>query len=228
MNIVIVEDEKITVNHFVELLRQWELNHTRLTIETYGSGEEAILHYNETKNIDIIFLDIQMKKMNGVQTAQKYRQLGYQNAIAFTTRHQLFELAQEGIALQIIQYLVKPLSYDEVEKCLNRISAEKNFTFVFRSEQYVIPYKNIAYFESRNHYIHIDTVDFPEIPEFKANLSDVGKGLSSIFIQCHRSYIINITHIKKIKSKVVVLSDNQEVAIGKNYYQNLVDRFARY
>nr|WP_272491582.1 response regulator [Terrisporobacter petrolearius] len=141
IKIGICEDEKETQD-LIESHLQNLLKNREYKIEKYISGEE-LLQAN-FKDIDILLLDIQMGKLNGMETARKIREVDSKMEIIFITS--LIDYVQEG-------YLLKPIELEELKKhvlnCINEIEKNKNHYILIKnkSNTYKIYSNEITYIE---------------------------------------------------------------------------------
>lgn len=229
MNIIILEDEEFYADELYEILKRWEERNPALNIMHFRTGEELLTQYRENGlSADIIFIDIKLPGINGLETAETLRKLGYKNNIVFTTNYD--EFSRQGYDVEAAHYLLKPLEYEQVAKCLERIERNVFFTYTHKGETLPIPYDNIVYFESSRHYIKMCTTNLLFSPDpFRSNLSDLAtQKLPKRFVQCHRAFIVNLSHIIRIKDQRIDLSNGEDIPIGKMYLENLLKQIANF
>lgn len=231
MKIAIVEDETIYSLLLTEMLQKWAANGMTIEILSFTNGEELIRQYKQQKiTFDVIFLDIKLQGITGLETAKILRELGFQNQIVFITSYQ--EFACRGYDVSAFNYLIKPIQYDEVAACLDKISEASDFCFNYKGELVKLPYNNILCFESEKHYLCIHTINLllEKIPKrFRYSMSQLlNERLPQRFIQCHRSYIVNAFHVMKIKNKTLYMRDGSTLPIGNYYLNEFIERFQKY
>ncbi|MCW0599800.1 response regulator, partial [Clostridioides difficile] len=109
--IAICEDEKVQVEKICEILKKFELNEgIKLNVDTFSSGEELI--ENKFEKYDIVFLDIKMKKLTGIETSKIIRKSSEKIKIIFITA--LEQYWPEGYTVSAYRYILKPIKEDEL------------------------------------------------------------------------------------------------------------------
>ncbi|MGO4879062.1 LytR/AlgR family response regulator transcription factor [Pedobacter psychrotolerans] len=180
-----------------------------------------------TKPIDILFIDIEMPMMNGIELAKLIKHKA--RILIFTTAHTKY--AFDSYELKADGYLLKPFSSSKFSQTLKTILSEnKNYLYQKTERDFVIlkskdqktkfiktHLKDIIAIESQNKEIKIYTSD--EIIFAYNSLSHILKLIEHIdnFVQIHKSYIVSQNHIKGIERKYVLLSNNLKIPIGRTY-----------
>lgn len=175
----------------------------------------------------LYILDIQLHSITGMEIAKKMRTRGYKGVILFLTAFR--EYVFDGYNVRALNYLLKPLSIKELHKCLDDVYKQlQGNCFVYRDTNNIIqlPFCDILSFSVIKHYIDITTTD--GIYKCRLSLSHILSHLPEDFIQCHRSYIINIRHIRKISRTTITLSNKTTVPIGRNYLENVRYEYANF
>ena len=145
-----------------------------------------------------------------------------------------FKYALHGYRVRALQYLLKPIEQKDLYYCLNstlnRISNEdeKNSLILETPKKIIkLDYNEIYYFIMFSPYIDIHTRT--EKVTLRKNISDIEKMLpKEYFIRCHRSYIVNVKHIKSIKKDNVLLENGVEIPISRGKYKEVNDTFINY
>lgn len=228
MKIAIIEDEQYFADDLAKHIFRWSQNAKETSVERFYSGEAFLKKHKPTLNdFEIIFLDIKLEGITGLKVAGILREFGYRNAIVFTTSYREFSL--EGYNVGALHYLLKPVKYEDVAMCLERIEQECYFTYSFKGDFIKIPYDDIIYFESANHHINIHTQNPLHQPDrIRNNISALAeRRLPKRFVQCQRSYIVNLSHISKIKDYTIFLDDGKTLSIGKGFLDNLLNQFSK-
>lgn len=206
--VAICEDEQIFIDDIVEKIQKV---YTEFEIETFHSGEELI----ETKlDFDILFLDIEMGEMNGIETALKLREMKYEGLIIFLTSHT--EFMPEAFKVETFRFLNKPVEESKLNEALEA-AHKKLCTKYLIIEEYegnsIIKVSDIVYLEAygdgtyifdihRNTYTTKNTLKY-----WKEQLNE------EEFYQIHKSIIVSFAHIVK------AVQDGG--AIVKNYSEKL-------
>lgn len=211
LSIVICEDEKSQRRILCTYISKILDGNSYEVIE-FSSGEELLNNYPE--HVDILLLDIQMKDINGIETARKIRDIDTNVNIIFTTA--IIDFMQQGYEVKAFRYLLKPIKYNEFSKhlleCVSEIyeNSKNFFCFkdVYSGDIMRISVNSILYIETEQKYtlIHTDSI----IYKCSSNLNNIEKNLTSNkFYRCHRSYLINIDKVKRLKKNTVIIKDSE-------------------
>ncbi|PHU40206.1 DNA-binding response regulator [Pseudobutyrivibrio ruminis] len=230
MKIVILEDSYVELNNLRNELNNWSIkSNSDIFINTYDSGEHFFAQNNISyDNIDLFILDISMKKMSGIDVAKKLRSYNYLGEIIFLTAFK--EFVFDGYDVHAFNYLIKPVNKTILHRCLNEIEQKiKSNCHIYRTtnhETISIPYKDIICCSVNRHYVDIMTSR--EVFNQHIDLSDLLKILPYEFVQVHRSYIVNMSHVFSISHNKIYLSNNTIVDIGRTYSANFKKLFLNY
>lgn len=221
LNCCILENELIYIDHLMKLLRQWQ-NETGcdLSVDTLCSASELYEAVSQ-KHYDILFIDIVLdNEENGLEAAKKMRSESYSGDLVFLTNFQ--DYVFEGYPVHALDYLIKPASYEKICHCMNQVLEKLSgscFFYRVRDSVLQIPYQNILYFSSRNHTTEIITArKCYSVPQTLKNLLKI---LPAQFVQCHRTVIVNLTHIEFMNNTEILLSNQERIPIGRTYLKKL-------
>ena len=196
-------------------------------LKLLGSFKNAILaaDFLNKNEVDLIFLDIQMPKLTGIDFLKT---LAHPPKVIFTTAYR--EYAIEGFELQVLDYLLKPITFDRFFKAVNRLNtsndlnqvAHKKTTthldYIFISvhkKQIKIILKDVLYIESLRDYLKIHLKNKTHV--IKESISNFGKTLPDHqFLRIHRSYIVNIEQITAFTQQDIEIGAI-EIPIGGKY-----------
>lgn len=185
-------------------------------------------HFLQNATIDLLFLDIQMPVVTGIDFIKN---TSIQPKVILTTAYR--EYALEGYELDIIDYLLKPISFIRFYKSINKYrtlnatiqhtsheSSEtgktSDYIFVNSNKRMIrVEFNNILFIDSIKDYVRIHTVKDTIITKDK--ISSFVQRLPSYFLRVHRSYIINTRKIASLTAKDVVLLGGMEIPIGVSY-----------
>ncbi|MEG0681824.1 MAG: LytTR family DNA-binding domain-containing protein [Eubacterium sp.] len=230
MRFAIVEDEPAFMKDLQSTLQIWKPVDIDIEIDSYYTGEEIVQRYRaEQKNYDIIFMDIKLGGIDGLTAANQLRHLGCDNAIVFTTNHTEFELMQKSYDVNALHYFEKPISVQNIESCIKKLNPFKKYSYTYKEKQILVPIKEIIYFESAKNYVTIHTLN--------SELEDKGKHRMTVntlldilpnrFVQCHRSFIVNIAHVILIKNKSLYVRTlpQKPLPIGESFLDGVLTAF---
>ncbi len=220
---VIIDDEplaiKVVENHLKEF-QNFEV------ISTFNSPIDA-LPLLEKGDIDVLFLDINMPKMNGLDFAEI---INSKTNIVITTAYR--EYAVESFDLNVLDYLVKPIPFNRFLKTINKITQQtfshkegnqkdeisKNDSFIFLKvdkKLVKIKFETILYIESLKDYIKVFTTTDNYLVH--KSLTSITEELpESNFIRIHRSYTIAIDKVKSVEGNLLEIGTTR-IPIGRKY-----------
>lgn len=227
---LIVDDEPMGIKLMEAFLHK--INY----LELAGSFDDAAdaLGFLKEQEIDILFTDIQMPGMSGLDLVKS---LPHPPVTIFVSAHRDF--APEGFETDAIDYLVKPVTFGRFEKAVNKarnfihlqFDAEKNtihddpFLFVKSDNGYLkILFEEIIYFQGKGDYVLLVTRQKNDIL-WRITMSDLENKLPAIhFIRAHKSYIVNINSILSVYPGHLKLINQLEIPLSKFYKAELSKR----
>lgn len=222
------EREKKLIERYMEK-REWEC-----LVDLYASGKELLKRVDTDLSYDMIFLDINMEDMDGLQTAERIRGLSESVCIVFVTAYITYAL--EGYKVGAVRYLLKEDGSLEnaLKECLDTITERLNkeesvCEFDFQSGNRRIPTDAILYVESRLHKV-IFFVREDEVKEYSRydRLDAVEEALRQYgFCRVHQSFLVNMKHAKGVERYKVTLENGTEVGISKKYYKDVEKEYIR-
>lgn len=225
---VIIDDELNAIKTL-----EWELSNLDKMVEIeakFTKANEAVeyLTYN-AHNIDLIFLDIQMPKLNGFEFLDKFKSRTFE--VIFITAYD--EYAIKAIKESAIDYILKPVDIDELEQAVKKVIALRNETNP-DNEKITIPFENklifvdpedIVYCKSDGNYCKINT---------KSQSYFVSKTLKyieellpkAIFYRIHQSYIINLKNITSFdkSTNYVMLDNDKELPVSRSKRREFLEQ----
>lgn len=212
---IVVDDEPLAVSllgSYIEKIPFFEL---------IFSTENPILalEYIQKNDADLIFLDIQMSELSGINFMKI---VGDKLKYILTTAYS--EYALEGYEHNVIDYLLKPISFDRFQKSAlkaqerfptNETSANSYFFVKSSGQQHKINFDEILYIESIKDYVNIKTDNQEYI--VLDTLKSLENQLPENFARVHKSFILNLDKIEKIDVRNVFLNSGKEIPIGETY-----------
>lgn len=231
INIAICDDEEIQVDLLDKYVKNWsEKNNIKIKIEHFYNGKSFEFAWSIDKKYSILLLDIEMPGLNGMELAKIIRKEDDLLNIIFITA--IPDYIGEGYDVSAINYLMKPISEEKLYECLDRIiekipKDEKTILIDVEGENIQIKQNDIKYIESFSHYIEINTYYNKYIT--RRNIGNIEKELAeNIFIRCHRSYIVNLLHIKIIGKTGIELDNGDLVPVSRRQYKKTNMAFIDY
>lgn len=226
MKCIAIDDEPMAL----EILRRFCQRHGHLELQTFTNPVAGIRQVKKEKP-DILFLDVEMGTLNGVELA---KELPPGVSLIFTTAYAQY--AVDGFELNAVDFLCKPFSFSRFEKAVHKVAKQQTLQEmaaqpVFKADEIIalkVNYKNrsvkigdIVYIEAMNNYIRIHLVDKKVV---MAQMTM--KGIQSLlpvdkFVRVHKSFIVPTYRISSYTSRQVILYDGTEIPIGRSYLSNL-------
>ena len=214
--IAICDDEKHMSAHIRSCVSDFFRKKNRETsLRMFSSGEE-LLSYNG--QIDILFLDIQMKGMDGMETARKLRADQFRGFLVFITV--LKEMVFQSFEVQAYDYLVKPVDKKQFEKTMERLyasmqNASEDSLLVQKGyEGRIIPKDEIVFCEVIDRKIYLNLAS-GDVVDYYERIENLEAKLDKHFYRCHRSYLINLKHLKGYKNGTACMDNGKEIPVSR-------------
>lgn len=219
---IIVDDEPLAVSLLGSYVEKIPF------LELAFSTENPIeaLEFIQKNDADLVFLDIQMPELTGINFMKI---VGDKMKYILTTAYS--EYALEGYEHNVVDYLLKPISFDRFSKSVMKAqerfpvaeASEAGHFFVKSSgQQHRINFDEILYVESIKDYVNIKT----ETQEYIVldTLKSLENQLPANFTRIHKSFILNLDKVKSLNSKKVILISEHEISVGEMYKSNLLEK----
>lgn len=196
--------------------------------KTFTRTDEALKHLRKYP-VDLIFLDIQMPSLSGIDL---YKSMEQQIPVIFTTAFS--EYAVEGFNLNAVDYLLKPFTRERFAQAVhkaadyirhNRQSDNSDYLFI-RADYNLhrIALRDIEYIEGLDDYIRLHLQDQKPVIARMTMKSIAEKLEGKDFIRVHRSYIVPLARIHQVRNKVIRIGD-REITIGSSYEEAFFAKF---
>ncbi len=227
LELAICDDEKIYRNDLRKILGTGlELSGIDYRITEFSCGEELIKNF---RCCDIVFLDIEMGALDGVETAKRLRAMNRQCVIIFVTSHPDFVF--QGYEVRALNYIMKPYEPSKIVSVLHtaleelEISSEKYYIVEQRSGSIRVPLNRVQYIFSERRLLHMVTDE--EVHTFYGKLSDMEVSLGEPFVRVHSRYLVNIRYVEKIDGNAVLVC-GECLPVSRSCRQSLSIAFAKY
>ena len=216
IHIAICDDEKHMSDHIRAMASEFFRKKNReIQLRTFLSGEELL---NYDGQIDILFLDIQMNGMDGLETARKLRAGKFRGVLIFITV--LKEMVFQSFEVQAYDYLVKPVDEKQFGKTMERLyasmqNASEDSLLVQKGyEGRIIREEEIVFCEIIDRKIYLNLAS-GEVVDYYERIENLETKLGSHFFRCHRSYLINLKHLKGYKNGTACMDNGKEVPVSR-------------
>lgn len=230
-NIGICDDgENICTSIENMLMRYAEKKSVQIEVQIWYTGEGLRDYLAQGNHIDILFLDIELFKMTGIEVGNFIR-----NVLDNMGLQIIYISGKASYALQLFKtqpmdFLVKPILQEHIDHSMDmaiRIIIKRKERFEFRQgkEYYYIAMGDIIYFESSGKKIKIVTAH--DTYEIYGRLKDIVKGLTEDFIMIHQSYVINREYVLRYTYEMVELVNGTILTISKVNRKQVRERILR-
>lgn len=239
VKVAICDDDESVTRDLEEILEKYAQEHAiHIDIGIFFDGQELI-HYMDKnqERYDILFLDIEMKKMNGLDTAMHIREIDRKMTLIYVTSHESYAL--EAYEVHPFHFLVKPLNKEAVQKCFEQAYTsiapeERFFEYKFNKVVYQLPIKNIMYFKSKRRTIEIHMLD-DVVKIYYGKLDETQKILdksNNEFWRIHQSFLVNADYVYRkaydyvelINGKLLSISPDCKKELNRQYVQHVMDK----
>ncbi len=220
---VIIDDEPLAA----ELLQSYVEQESQLKLLATFNDAESAVDFIRANKVDLIFLDIQMPHMNGIQLLKS---LSEPPMVIFTTAYT--EYAAEGFELDAVDYLLKPFDIKRFQRAVNKAGEYRRYIsrtepaanpYIFIKSEYQvikINYDDIRYMESLDDYVKIYTTNSRPMLTLMTLKAITEKLPEDRFARIHRSYIISLDKIESVRNKRIKIGEI-ELPIGNSYSESI-------
>ena len=196
----------------------------------HASEPEAFFETLKTDRPDLVFLDIDMDGLNGIELGEKIRELYENTVLIYITGYEKY--AFQAFQLRAFHYLLKPVTIERFRQVLSEALAylqkedagktEKTFSAQNKGEILNLPYRDICYFEKIGHQIKIHALS-REVTYYD-NLGSLLAGLDGeTFVQCHQGYIANVDKIRAFRDKTLFLDGGIQLPVSRSFAEQVKD-----
>lgn len=215
---LVVDDEPIArrvVKNYLKELPDYQV------VEEFGDAHQVLAFLKEHQ-VDLLFLDIKMPGLSGLEFLKA---LSHPPKVILVTAYR--EFALDGFELNVVDYLLKPVSQGRFLQALSRFEersgsqshqieiAEKDHILVKSDRKtFKLPLEKIRFLESQGDYVNFHLED--ERISSKMNLGELDKELPAAFIRTHRSFVVNSQYVKAFTAEEVELNEGH-IPIGRSY-----------
>lgn len=231
MTIAVIDDSSKDISLLYEYICRYCNEHKiHATIKTFTS-ERDFLGAFKTEKYDLVFLDIFMQDLSGIQVAKEVKRLNPRCQIIFSTSSK--EHAVKAFRLHALDYLLKPYTYAQLEDALNCFeSAAARFSHYIELKEgrfmTRILVTDIMYVDYYNHYIQVHTPSkvvrsYMSFGDFSPMLSGYGQ-----FLWCYRNCMVNMDFVDTWEDNDFILKNGERLPIFKSQKREIIQAYANY
>lgn len=221
IRIAICDDEENICTMIEEFILDYGIiNKIELDIQIFYTGEALLKLIQNGEQFDLIFLDIEMQPINGIEVGKTIREKIKNEIIKIVYISAVEGYAMELFEVRPLHFLIKPISKKKViwtvTKAMELLEKDENvFKFCCNKTTVRVPMKNIMYFTSEARKVKIIMEN--EGKEFYGKLSDVEKQLNHNFVRIHKSYFVNRKYVSEYTYENIHLCNGDMLNITRKY-----------
>lgn len=212
----------------------------KISSAVFFDGSTLVANIRQGVCYDLIYLDIEMHNVNGINAAELIRNMEIPALIIYVSSYEKY--LKELFSTEPFRFLSKPIIPEDFQAAFmaayKRIRRKPEyFTFTYNKEYVKVLLDRIYFFESSNRIIHIHMADDAKddntdetLNRFYGKMSDVERQLSESngrFIRIHQSYLVNFDYIRQMNFSGVTMSDGTQLQISEDRQKEVRIRFCR-
>ena len=228
IDIAMVEDNEQDARVLTRCLEQYaQKNSLKFQITHFSDALKLINAYRS--NYDLIFLDIELPLMSGMEAAKAIRRIDRSVPLVFVTN--MAQYAVEGYAVEAFDYILKPINqyaFDlKLKRIISHVGSKIGQRIVIRTagETIGLQVREICYVESDGHYLNWHTPD--RVYRALGTLRSIEQQLPESYCAISRWHVINMQYVRSVVGDDVLL-DNEKLHIGRSYKQKFLQAYAEY
>ena len=229
LSIAVCDDEVLDcckmAKDIKNILEEMEITYT---IRQFYNGKDLL---QAVENFDIVFLDIMMYGMNGMQTAQLLRERAFQNILVFVSSSR--EYVFDAYDVEAFYYLMKPVDMKKLKNILSRsvmkLTQESEEFIIINKERHnkKLLLRDIFYFEIRGRVVFVHSAGgvfdyYDQISSLEQNLRNKG------FFRCHKSFLVNLKHVDTYNREELILDNGEKIIVAKRRYEDFCKDMLKY
>ena len=231
MRIALCDDEEVQQKLLEKYLEEWAGQyHIPLATALFPNAEAFLFAWEDDKNYDLLILDIEMGKVNGMELAGNIRRQDEDIPILFVTGYDRY-MAQ-GYEVAALQYLLKPLQKEKffaiMDKLKQKEKPEEKLLFQTDNGVISLAVSKIWYIEANAHQCILYTAEEEHV--LHSSIGEMIKDLEKqpAFIRCHRSYLVNMQHIAALVKPELILDDKRRLPVSRSAEKRVNQAFIEF
>ena len=228
LNIAVIEDNDIDAEHLKQALEEFQdREKEKLNIHRFISGEAFLNDYRPI--YDIVFLDVELPGMNGMETAEKFRGYDMDTPLIFVTN--VAALAIKGYQYNAMDYMLKPVTGEDIYIRMKKIVQKQDrrkisLTVPIENGIKIVPISDIVHIESFGHTLIYHTKNGNHKVRDKSSMKSLEEKLiPHNFQRCSVSYLVNLNFLDSIQGNEVLLANGERLPISRNKKKEFIDSF---
>ena len=234
INIIVCDDESLALKmncaYIEELAKKYKVD---VNVIGFTKGEKVI-EYIESNEVDIAFLDIDLKSISGLTVAARLLKKNSRIVTVFVTSHR--EFAYEAFTVEAFSYLIKPIESERLERIFKKaIIQVKDINNRLQRIPLIITEDNIKRKISQSSIIYIERVYSQSIIYTKAGkhsvyetITSLSKRLEENFLQVNQGVIVNLEEVTSMKGHQIYMKTGETFSIGRTFSKEVKQRYLNY
>jgi DNA-binding LytR/AlgR family response regulator len=229
MRVAICDDEFIHRETLKSILDECKSKPEDAEVFEYSDGKSLVDEHKRTPH-DILFLDIEMEGMTGLETGHDIRSIDRNVIIIYVTSHGKYVF--KSFRIEPFDYILKPIEIKKIEDVLRRAVAKyreqhHSLVIAFKEQTYTLKVCDIVYLESNLRHIKFYTDNntfmcLGKLDEYERNLTPYG------FLRCHQSFLLNMGFIRSINRDTITTTNSLEINMSTRKKQECLNAFNEY
>jgi two-component system LytT family response regulator len=230
-NIAVCDDENITLKinctYINELAKKYRID---ACINGFNSGE-AVIEYAEKEEIDILFMDIDMKGINGIQTASKVMKKNPRVVTIFITGHR--EFAYDAFTVEAFSFIVKPIEPERLDRIFKKAILQVNDLNLRKQRTpLIITEENLKKKINQGIILYIERNDTQSMIVTKQSRHFVYETITSLverlednFVRISQGIVVNLSEVDQLQQNQVIMKTGERFNIGRTYSKEFKKRY---
>lgn len=227
---ILICDDDTSISKYILEQIDYELYNMKLdAVKLIFSNGQDLLDYFKHNTADLLFLDIELEAMNGIAIAQQLNRINPALRIVYVTGH--IEYADDICLSRFENILIKPINLDKLRFVIRSVMKEIELQTDFiqlkiGSTPMSLDARKIMYIESDRRKIVLHCTD--STIQYYYKISEIFQMLPDFFIQCHKSYIVNMDYIQNIHGNDIQLKFGTYIPIAQKRIKTFKQKYADY
>lgn len=227
MRVAICDDNSRDLKAMREVFRHVAPNHA---VDAYSDGKRLLEAISEGADYDLLFLDIIMPEITGMDLAREVGRIAPDAPVVFLTDSDAY--AVEAFSVKALHYILKPMTESALKECLQRLKERQSLrrrVHIISSSgiRQILFADEIEYAQSDAHYCNLHLSDGMVI-KARMTQSEIRDTLGDSFLAVSRGLIVNVEFIRHLGSRSCTLKDGQEILLSRNNLKEIHSAYAAY
>ncbi len=227
MRIAICDDETVQIDIITSHVSAFKKDYPDLSLTTFSCSEDLLAAYNKEEPFDLIFMDIEMKRLNGIDAAAALRRMDGNVIIVFISAHSGY--VSGAFNARAFHYLLKPVKKEDFDRVFieaAKLYNKNHFKYVveIKNRTQIIEVRDIMYIETYKRKMAIYTADGKIYHSYGSLDKETEKLTPYGFVRTHQGFLVNANYIADIDLKCIHLKKEIKVPLSE-HRKNEVLRF---